>query len=207
MGSSFKVKLPASASSLRSVARSRRFLCRTAPQHMTGMAVSRAQPQQRRGGGDVRQYDQRPNQQRAREYPATAVQPARQSPTRPAPTQQGSDYQPGVCFSLRDKGVCTGNKPKCGPYSHNAVMTSQVPRGGGKPWNRSNHGGSDGGDRGERRARFTGFASTVNLRRSCGGRAGHGPVPESTPGRRSYVAAPRRSAQLDRDLDSPRGDR
>ena len=117
------------------------------------------QPQQRRGGGDVRQYEQRPNQQRAREYPATAVQPARQSPTRPAPTQQGSDYQPGVCFTFRDKGVC--NKPNC-PYSHEAVMTHQLPRGGGRPSNRSNTGRTDGGDRGERRARFTGFASAVN---------------------------------------------
>jgi hypothetical protein len=117
------------------------------------------QPQQRWGGGDVRQSEQRPNQQRAREYPATAVQPARQSPTRPAPTQQGSDYQPGVCFTFRDKGVC--NKPNC-PYSHEAVMTHQLPRGGGRPSNRSNTGRTDGGDRGERRARFTGFASAVN---------------------------------------------
>ena len=116
------------------------------------------QPPQRRGGGDVRQYDQRPSQQRAREYPATAVQPARQSPTRPAPPQQGSDYQPGVCFTLRDRGVC--NKLNC-PYSHDVVIANQVPRGGGKPSNRTNQGRCDG-DRGERRARFTGFASVVD---------------------------------------------
>jgi hypothetical protein len=67
-----------------------------------------------------------------------------------------------VCFTFRDTGVC--HKLNC-PYRHDVVIANQVPRGGGKPSNRTNQGRLDG-DRGDRRARFTGFASVVG---SAGG--------------------------------------